>query len=433
MRRIGEGGEPIERLGERCIVAETIGGDGSTMRIITTTKGEKDLPPWFSASFEVLKGLGAGRIDLVLPDGRVFRIEGARAGQSARLEVKNGALFSRIAREGELGFCEAYLDGWWDTPDLQALLDVLLSSKNWVKRSHPAALAVRVYQRMWHWLNANSKAQARKNISYHYDLGNAFYSQWLDETMTYSSAIFQGPAEDLAAAQRRKYASVCDTIGVAPGAELLEIGCGWGGFAEYAAKERGAKVTGLTISREQHDFAKERMFREGLNDRVEIVMRDYRDEAGSFDGIASIEMFEAVGEKYWPVYFGAVRERLRPGAQATIQVITIADPLYPTYRKTIDFIQKYIFPGGMLPSPSVLRAEIERSGLQPMGSVEFGQSYSETLRRWHGAFNAAWGEIQPLGFDERFRRMWNFYLTSCAAAFRCGTTDVAQVTMRRMA
>lgn len=163
-----------------------------------------------------------------------------------------------------MGFCEAYLDGWWDTPDLQVLLDVLLSSKNWVKRSHPAALAVRVYQRMWHWLNANSKAQARKNISYHYDLGNAFYSQWLDETMTYSSAIFQGPAEDLAAAQRRKYASVCDTIGVAPGAELLEIGCGWGGFAEYAAKERGAKVTGLTISREQHDFARERMFREGL-------------------------------------------------------------------------------------------------------------------------------------------------------------------------
>ncbi|PZQ47905.1 MAG: SAM-dependent methyltransferase [Rhodovulum sulfidophilum] len=400
------------------------------MQVITTLKGQKGLPPWFAASFEVLKGIETGRVDIALPDGRIFRVEGGE-GPTARLDVRDPELFARVAREGELGFCEAYMDGWWDTPDLQVLLDVLLSSKNWVRRNHPLAMVVRLYQGARHWMNRNTKDQARKNISYHYDLGNQFYGRWLDETMTYSSAIFENPAEELAAAQRRKYASVCDRIGVTPDAQLLEIGCGWGGFAEFAAKERGAKVRGLTISREQHDFARERMFRQGLNERVEIVMRDYRDEKDSFDGIASIEMFEAVGEKYWPVYFDAVRERLRPGAQATLQVITVADSLFPTYRKTVDFIQKYIFPGGMLPSPTALRSEIERAGLRFVGSIEFGQSYSETLRRWHGTFESAWDEIKPLGFDERFRRMWVLYLTSCAAAFRGGTTDVTQVTMAR--
>ncbi|MFQ8431770.1 class I SAM-dependent methyltransferase [Amaricoccus sp. W119] len=402
------------------------------MRVITELKGQKDLPPWFAASFEVLKGIELGRIDIALPDGRVFRVEGGE-GPTARLDIRNPELFARVAREGELGFCEAYLDGWWDTPDLQLLLDVLLSSQNWVRRNHPFAMLVRAYARARHWMNRNTRDQARRNISHHYDLGNQFYGRWLDETMTYSSAIFETPEERLAEAQRRKYASVCDRIGVRPGSELLEIGCGWGGFAEYAAKERGAKVRGLTISREQHDFARERMFRQGLNEQVEIVLRDYRDERDRFDGVASIEMFEAVGEKYWPVYFDAVRERLRPGAQATLQVITVADSLFPTYRKTVDFIQKYIFPGGMLPSPSALRSEIERAGLRFVGSVEFGQSYSETLRRWHATFENAWEEIRPLGFDERFRRMWTLYLTACAASFRGGQTDVTQVTMARTA
>ena len=405
----------------------------SAPRVVTAVEGERDLPRWFAAGFALLKGLRAGRIDIALPDGRVFRVEGREPGPEARIDVRNPALFARVAREGELGFCEAYLDGWWDTPDLQTLLDVILTSNDWVDRSHPGAGLFKLWQRFNHWLNRNTKTQAQRNIAAHYDLGNAFYARWLDETMTYSSALFASQAETLAAAQIRKYASVADRIGVTPDAHLLEIGCGWGGFAEYAAKERGARVTGLTISREQHDFARARIQAQGLADRVEIVMRDYRDERGSYDGIASIEMFEAVGEKWWPTYFATVRDRLKPGAQATIQVITVPDSVFPTYRKTVDFIQKYIFPGGMLPSPSVLRQQIERAGLAPIGSVTFGESYSETLRRWHAAFNAAWADIQPLGFDERFRRMWTFYLTSCAAAFRTGTTDVAQVTMRRPA
>jgi len=403
------------------------------VQVITAVEGERALPRWFAASFALLQGMRAGRIDIALPDGRLFRVEGKEAGLAARVDVRHEGLFARVAREGELGFCEAYLDGWWDTPDLQALLDVILTSNDWVDRSYPGARLVQMWQRFNHWLNRNTRSQARRNIAAHYDLGNAFYARWLDETMTYSSALFENAAEDLAAAQARKYASVCDRIGVKPGEHVLEIDCGWGGFAEFAARERGVRITGLTISREQHDFARKRLFEAGLADRVEIVMRDYRDERGRYDGIASIEMFEAVGEKYWPAYFATVRDRLKPGAGATIQVITVPDAMWPDYRKTTDFIQKYIFPGGMLPSPSVLRDQIARAGLLQAGTLTFGESYSETLRRWHEAFNAAWSEIATLGFDERFRRMWTFYLTSCAAAFRTGTADVAQVTMIRPA
>ena len=402
-------------------------------RVVKTTEGERDLPRWFASSFAVLQGLKTGQIDIALPDGRVYRVEGLEPGPAARIDVRHPGLFARVARDGELGFCEAYVDGWWDTTDLQELLDVLLTSRGWVDRSFPGSGMVRRYHQLMHWLNRNTRSQARRNIAAHYDLGNDFYAHWLDETMTYSSAMFEDAREELAAAQLRKYASVCDRVGADDNAHLLEIGCGWGGFAEYAARERGARVTGLTISREQHDFARRRIFEAGLADWVDIVIRDYRDEHGSYDGIASIEMIEAVGEKYWPAYFGTVRDRLKPGAAATIQVITVSDPLFPTYRRTVDFTQKYIFPGGMLPSPTVLSEQIERAGLMLTGSVYFGESYSETLRRWHGRFNAAWDEIAAMGFDDRFRRMWTFYLASCAAAFRTGTTDVAQVTMRRPA
>jgi cyclopropane-fatty-acyl-phospholipid synthase len=212
---------------------------------------------------------------------------------------------------------------------------------------------------------------------------------------------------------------------------VLEIGCGWGGFAEYAAKERGLRVTGLTISREQRDYAVERMRRAGLADRVEIKLQDYRDERGTYDGVASIEMFEAVGEKYWPVYFQTVRDRLKPGANATFQIITVLDRRWESYRKGVDFIQKFIFPGGMLPAPRVLRAEIEKAGLAVARSIEFGPSYGLTLRRWHDTFNERWDEIALQGFDDRFRRMWNFYLTSCAATFESRNCDVTQITVTK--
>ncbi len=404
------------------------------MDVLTSTAGQTGLPRYFASAFEVAKRLGRGRLDFVLPDGRRFRIDGRAAGPVAELVIHNPDSFARLIREGDLGFCDAYLDGWWSTPDLQALMDLVqLPENDAVNDGFPGMGLVRFYERLRFWLQGNSKAQAKKNIHYHYDLGNAFYRLWLDETMTYSSAIFHTGQESLEAAQTEKYRSMVDQMDAKPGDHVLEIGCGWGGFAEYAAKERGLQVTGLTISQAQYDFAVARMERLGLSDRVTIKLQDYRDERGSYDGIASIEMFEAVGEKYWPVYFNTLRERLKPGAKATLQIITIADKRWEVYRKSVDFIQKYIFPGGMLPSPSVLRAEVEKAGLRVAGSVEFGTSYSQTLRRWHDTFNGRWDEVARMGFDDRFRRMWNFYLTSCAGAFQGGNCDVTQITVTRPA
>ena len=270
-------------------------------------------------------------------------------------------------------------------------------------------------------------------ISYHYDLGNDFYALWLDDTMTYSSAKFETGQESLEAAQIRKYEDLINQMGAQPGEHVLEIGCGWGGFAEYAAGKRGLKVTGLTISKEQHDFAVSRIENAGLSDRVEIKLQDYRDETGLYDGIASIEMFEAVGEKYWPTYFAKLRDCLKPGKAATLQIITLSEERFAIYRRTVDFIQKYIFPGGMLPSPTALRDQVRTAGLEIRNSVEFGESYSQTLRRWHDLFNQKWAQIAAFGFDERFRRMWNFYLTSCAASFQSGNSDVTQITITKQA
>lgn len=402
------------------------------MDVLTTVKGQADLPRYFATAFETARRLAEGRLDFVLPDGRKFRIDGAAPGLAAEIRVQNPDLFARLVREGDLGFCDAYLDGWWTTPDLQAFLDLIQRpANNALSDSYPGMSLLRAYERLRFWLQSNSKRQARKNISYHYDLGNEFYRLWLDETMTYSSAIFQNPQESLETAQTRKYASMVDQMGAEAGDHVLEIGCGWGGFAEYAAKERGLKVTGLTISQAQHDFAVARIAKAGLSDRVQIKLQDYRDERGSYDGIASIEMFEAVGERYWPVYFNTLRDRLKPGRHATLQIITVADNRWSMYRRGVDFIQKYIFPGGMLPAPSVLRAEVERAGLRVKGSIEFGESYSLTLRRWHESFNDRWGEVRKLGFDDRFKRMWDFYLASCAGAFQGGNCDVTQITVTR--
>lgn len=401
------------------------------MEVLTATKGQPGLPRYFPAVFEIASKLRQGRLDFVLPDGRCFRAQGTGAGPAAEITVHDPDIFARLIREGHLGFCEAYVDGGWSAPDLQALLDLLHDGNVEVYDGFPGLVLVRIYERMRFWMQSNSRRQAKKNIAYHYDLGNDFYRLWLDDSMTYSSALFRSGKESLEAAQEQKYASMIDQMGVNPGDHILEIGCGWGGFAEYAATKRGLRVTGLTISKAQHDFAVARMAKAGLAERVEIKLQDYRDERGVYDGIASIEMFEAVGEPYWPVYFNAVRDRLKPGRNATLQIITLCDRRFEIYRKSVDFIQKYIFPGGMLPSPTALRREIAAAGLRLQSSIEFGESYSQTLRRWHTRFNAHWAEVNAMGFDERFRRMWNFYLTSCAGAFHGGNCDVTQITVTR--
>lgn len=401
------------------------------MEVLTTTDGQQDLPRYFAPVFQTLQRMESGRLDIVLPDGRRFRATGARPGPVAELLVHDKDTFARLIREGDMGFSEGYLDGEWSTPDLMAFMDLVHVAGDDIYDGFPGMGLVRMFERARHALRGNTRRQARRNIAAHYDLGNDFYRLWLDETMTYSSARFLTGQESLEAAQTAKYASLIDEMGAKPGDHVLEIGCGWGGFAEYAAAERGLRVTGLTISRAQHDFAQERIARAGLGDRVEIKLQDYRDEKGRYDGIASIEMFEAVGERYWPVYFDTLRERLSPGRQATLQIITVQDRRWEVYKRGVDFIQKYIFPGGMLPSRGALVAEIERAGLHLAHSVEFGPSYSQTLRRWYDTFNDRWSDISRLGFDDRFRRMWNFYLTSCAATFESGNCDVTQITVAR--
>ena len=401
------------------------------MSILTSTNNQQNLPRYFARVFDLVGKLNSGRVDFILPDGRRFRAEGLKPGPVAEVTINNPDVFARLVREGDLGFCDAYLDGWWTTPDLQAFMDFIHADNDDMYDGFPGMALVRAWEKARFWFQSNTKRQALKNISYHYDLGNDFYSLWLDETMTYSSALFNTSQESLEKAQIAKYASMVDQMGVKPGDHVLEIGCGWGGFAEYAAKERGLKVTGLTISKEQLEYAQKRIKSKGLSDKVNLKLQDYRDETGVYDGVASIEMFEAVGEKYWPVYFDKIKQCLKPGKQATLQIITIQDARWEVYRKSVDFIQKYIFPGGMLPSPSVLRKEVHRAGLSVQHSIEFGKSYSQTLRRWFEVFNNKWDNISAMGFDDRFRRMWNFYLTSCAATFESGNCDVTQITLQK--
>ena len=399
--------------------------------IMTTTNGQKNLPRYFVTAFSIAQKGQNGRMDFVLDDGRTFRAEGLGVGPVCEIRIHNSGIFERLLREGQLGFCDAYLDGQWSTPDLQAFMDYIHADNDEVFDSFPGQKLVQLYERFRFWMQGNSKGQARKNISYHYDLGNDFYGLWLDKTMTYSSAIFEDGQDSLEKAQTAKYASMVDQMGVKAGDHVLEIGCGWGGFAEYAAKERGLNVTCLTISKEQIKYAQDRISAAGLQDLVTFKLQDYRDETGVYDGIASIEMFEAVGEKYWPSYFKTVHDRLKPGAQATLQIITVRNDRFDVYRKSVDFIQKYIFPGGMLPSPAVLAQQVEKAGLNVVKSIEFGESYSQTLRRWHDTFNDKWDQVVAMGFDDRFRRMWNFYLTSCAATFHYGNCDVTQITISK--
>ncbi|MGB4952201.1 MAG: cyclopropane-fatty-acyl-phospholipid synthase family protein [Rhizobiaceae bacterium] len=372
-----------------------------------------------------------GSITFRLPDGHTFHYQAPEEGPAAVLQMHNWRLPRRTIMGGSIGAAESYMDGDWDSPDVTELLALFsvnndvgneLTTPNWLNN---------IIETLRHWWHENTPSGSKRNIAAHYDLGNNFYSRWLDSTMTYSSAIYDTRNASLKAAQNAKYRSLIERTEIRQGDHVLEIGCGWGGFAEYAAKNTGCKVTGLTISRQQYDFARERMFREGLNERVDIKFQDYRDETGTYDRIASIEMFEAVGEKYWSTYFDRVRQCLNPGGKAGLQIITIADASYELYRKRPDFIQRYIFPGGMLPPQSLVRKLGEDAGLACVAERIFPLDYARTLAEWRQRFLNAWEEIRPLGFDERFRRMWAFYLHYCEAGFKTGNIDVRQVFFSR--
>lgn len=377
--------------------------------------------------------LEIGRLDVTLPDGSTRVFGGRTPGPIADLTIHRDRLARRFLTAGNLGFTEAYLDGDWSSTNVEALFVFFLTNRNAIEDAMQGKRWYRWWQWMSHKLRPNSKTGSKKNIAYHYDLGNQFYAQWLDPSMTYSSALFDQSDDDhsLTDAQRKKYAAMAARMGLAPDHHVLEIGCGWGGFAEFAAKDIGARVTAITISEEQFAFAKQRMQREGLAEKVDIQLRDYRDLDGRYDSIASIEMFEAVGEQYWPTFFNTLRERLAPTGRAALQIITIADRYFDDYRNSSDYIQKYIFPGGMLPSPTALKREIQQAGLQLRDMADFGQSYARTLRDWNTRFQAAWPQIEPMGFDNRFKRMWEQYLAYCAAGFHTGSIDVVQVAVAR--
>lgn len=372
-----------------------------------------------------------GALAFVTPSGGELRLEGQAPGPQARLVIRDFRFIRRVLASGDIGFAEGYMAGEWDTPDLPALLEVVTLNFERLVRVTEGAGMMRAIHRLGHALRRNTRRGARRNIHAHYDLGNSFYSRWLDSTMTYSSARFERRGQPLAEAQRRKYRTLAEAMALRADHHVLEVGCGWGGFAEFAAGEIGARVTGITISQEQYEFARRRMFEQGLAERADIRLVDYRDVAGRFDRVASIEMFEAVGERYWPGYFDKVRDALAPGGRAGLQIITIRDDLFERYRRRADFIQKYVFPGGMLPSEGRLRAETDRAGLDWQGIARFGQHYADTLAEWARRFEGAWGDIRRLGFDERFRRLWRFYLGYCEAGFRTGRTDVVQLTLAK--
>lgn len=395
--------------------------------MLETTDGEKNLPRYFAQVFEMTKKMNTGRLDFELPDGRIFRAHGKNPGPVSHLKINNSDVFARLIREGDLGFCDAYLDGWWSTPDLQVFLDLVHADNDEMYDAFPGMGMVRAWEKFRFWLQSNSKSQAKKNISYHYDLGNDFYKLWLDETMTYSSAIFKTGQESTESAQIEKYSSLVDQMGAKEGDHILEIGCGWGGFAEYAAKERGLKVTGLTISKEQLKYAENRIKAAGLSDLVNFKLQDYRDERGKYDGIASIEMFEAVGEKYWPAYFDCVKNCLYPGKQATLQIITIQEARWEIYRRGVDFIQKYIFPGGMLPTVEKLENIANQKKFTFLVKNQMADSYHQTLEMWRYNFNNKWDVIKKMGYNDDFKRMWNFYLSYCSGGFKAKTIDVFQI------
>lgn len=379
--------------------------------------------------FALLARLRHGSLDLQLPDG-----SGHHVGQGeprATLKIRDWALASATLSKGDIGFAESYIEGHWSSQDLSQLLQLFLRNRAELESAIYGSWWGSLLYRLKHLLNRNTRSGSRKNIVAHYDLGNDFYKLWLDPSMNYSSAWFeQGPQQDLQSAQQAKMRRALQELGLQPGQRLLEIGCGWGAVAEMAAREFGVATTGLTLSDEQAAYARQRL--DGLP--AEIRLQDYRDlpERG-FDAVVSIEMFEAVGHEYWGAYFQALAGALKPGGKACVQSICIRDELWERYRRSTDFIQQYIFPGGLLPSPERFVAEAQKAGLVVERQFAFGADYAETLRRWRDAFLRQEGRVREQGFDERFIRCWEFYLAYCEAAFATGNTDVVQFTLRKPA
>lgn len=378
----------------------------------------------------MLKGLRIGSLDVTLPTGEQRSFRGSEPGPHGVLNIRSNALVGHVLAGGEVGFGEAYLDGLWESPDLSSLLYVMHANEPYYKGPYEKNIVGRFVGWVQHKLRANTKETAQKNIEYHYDLGNEFYKMWLDDTMAYSAGMFIGPNETLMDAQLNKFRLMAERLELKPEHHLLEIGSGWGGFAIHAARTSGCRVTSITLSKEQLAEAQRRVALAGLSDRIAFELRDYRDVTETYDRVVSIEMYEAVGEEYWPTYFATIARALKPGGLAAIQGITIEQKIFAEYRRKRDFIQKYIFPGGMLCPPELFQSLAAKAGLRPENPLFYAKDYADTLAHWHRNVLAVSDRIVQQ-FDERFLRMWRYYLSYCECGFRVGSIDLMQITLKK--
>jgi len=379
-----------------------------------------------------LRAIRRGSLSVTLPDGTGLHHQGEQPGPHGQIVVHRWRALARIAWAGDLGFAEGRIAGEWSSPDLPRLLEVAALNVAAMDRLLDGSWPVRLLRRIGHRRRANSTAGSRRNIAFHYDLGNAFYRLWLDDSLAYSSALAMAPGQSLEQAQALRLEHIGELLGPLPDCRVLEIGCGWGALAMHLTGA-GARVTGLTLSHEQLAWAREHATRAGLDDRLDLRLQDYRDVTEQFDRVVSIEMLEAVGEQWWPVWFRQVHDRLTPGGRAVVQVITIAEDRYAHYRATPDFIQQFIFPGGMLPTHAIIAEQAAAAGLAIRHRECFAAGYAATLAEWRRRFHARWPQIAALGFDDRFRRLWDYYLAYCEAGFATGQTDVALYVLERPA
>ena len=379
-----------------------------------------------------LRWLDCGQLKVETPNGNQWMLIGRRPGPQANLTIRTWSFLRRIVSGWDVGFAESYMAGEASTPDLVALLALATRNRSLANRFRMMRLP-RLGLRLRHALNRNTRVGSRRNISAHYDLGNSFYRRWLDAGMNYSAAKFSPAETDLEAAQTAKLDRVLDLLDAREGHRILEIGCGWGSFAERALQKQNLTVTGITLSTEQLGYARRRLAGAVARGRCELRLQDYRDVVGSYDGVVSIEMLEAVGAAYWPTYFAKLRECLRPGGTAVLQVITIDESRFERYRRRPDFIQKYIFPGGMLPTKKIIERETVNAGLVPVTQEFFGRDYARTLQQWNARFQSAWPDICKLGYDQRFKRMWEYYLAYCQVGFDAHALDVGLYKIARPA
>ncbi len=391
---------------------------------------DPNVPMPIKVLYRLLANCHIGSLEIIVGHKK-YVIQAEQRGPSASITILHPLnMIKRFSRDGELGFAESYMNGDWESDDLSVLLYWGALNLESLFDTLQANLLVKWFNRIRHLKRRNSEKGSKRNISAHYDLGNDFYQLWLDSSMTYSSALFSLPNDSLEEAQDRKYLRLLESLDAKRGDHILEVGCGWGGFAEFAAR-RGMRVTGLTLSTEQLKWAKQRIEKAGFSEQVELKLCDYRHEQGVYDHIVSIEMFEAVGESYWPSYFKMLFERLKPNGKAAIQVITIDDDYFDYYRKHVDFIQLYIFPGGMLPSPKIFTQHADKAGLKINQAQNFCHDYELTLVRWHQKFNSVIEQVKALGYDDRFIRMWRYYLSYCEAGFRTEHTGVYQYVLTK--